>query len=151
EHHGKLSAFSVRSHWRLGRGRRRGAEGLDGVEQAPTVPDQDNAKVFQVLGGQVSPRCCRSRSLETRARIGQALGRVAMPQCPTLAPPMRAIAADIYLSANRRARIQAQFVTARAPRRTQTLAKPRARSSTSARGSRAPKISPVANVGFVWI
>ena len=50
-----------------------------------------------------------------------------MPQCPTLASPMRAIAADIYLSANRRARIQAQFVTARAPRRTQTLAKsPRA-------------------------
>jgi 2-methylisocitrate lyase-like PEP mutase family enzyme len=40
---------------------------------------------------------------------------------------MRAIAANIYLSANRRARIQAQFVTARAPRRTQTLAKsPRA-------------------------
>jgi hypothetical protein len=38
-----------------------------------------------------------------------------MPQCPTLASPMRATAADIYLSANRRARIQAQFVTARAP------------------------------------
>jgi hypothetical protein len=69
EHYGQLPAFSVRSHWCLGRGRRRGAEGLDGVEQAPTVPDQDNTEVFQVLGGQVSQHRAVDRVLSKRGLV----------------------------------------------------------------------------------
>jgi hypothetical protein len=94
-----------------------------------------------------------------------------MPQCPTLASPMRVTAADIYLSANRRTRIQARFMTARAPlwvsaatvviigpigsrgncAEPKTLAK--SRRAVVNFGSRVTgaEISPAANVGFISI
>ena len=54
EHHRQLPALGIGPHGRIagGRCRHRGTERGDGVEQPPTMPDQDDAEILQILGRQ---------------------------------------------------------------------------------------------------
>ena len=63
EHHGQLPAFGINVCRRIA-GYCRPCAGYldikrgDGVEQSPAVPDQSNAKILQILGGQSRQHPC---------------------------------------------------------------------------------------------
>jgi hypothetical protein len=64
EHHRQLPAFSIDSRWCFtGRrchhgGRHLGDERGDSVEQSPSMADQSNAEILQILGGQSRQYSC---------------------------------------------------------------------------------------------